>query len=400
MESLQRPVAAMPGELAGASVLVIGAGGFIGGRLTERLVVECGARVRALVRAPMSAASVARFPVDIRIGDIANPPAVMAAARGCSHIFNCAKGTGPNAAKRRTVDVDAVRSVIEAARRASAMVVHVSTMAVYDRPFDGDFDETTRPAPRGDPYTDGKLDGERLAVELGARWAVPVVVVQPGVVYGPGAGVYGVDIIEELTNGGVVLVDGGRGICNAVYIDDLVSGLLLAAQRRDVAGERFLLSGPEYPTWRDFFESFERLLGTCRTVSLSRAEAHALWRRSRRRAWLAPVLWQALREDRALRRQLLATREGRLLRRLARWTLPKSLQLRLRQDRDLEVSHGRESPPVPLRPWVIDYVARRARARTDKARTLLGYAPAFTLEHGMQVTGQWARWVGLIPEPE
>jgi nucleoside-diphosphate-sugar epimerase len=34
--------------------------------------------------------------------------------------------------------------------------------------------------------------------------------------------------------------------------------------------------------------------------------------------------------------------------------------------------------------------------RIDKAKRLLGYRPAWSLEAGMEMTGRWARWAGLV----
>jgi nucleoside-diphosphate-sugar epimerase len=45
---------------------------------------------------------------------------------------------------------------------------------------------------------------------------------------------------------------------------------------------------------------------------------------------------------------------------------------------------------------VVRYLAKRARVRIDKARDVLGYRPAFTLEAGMRLTEAWARWAGLL----
>lgn len=390
------------GDLSRTNVLVIGASGFIGGRLTERLALECGARVRVLVRRVMRASSVARAPIEIVAGDIVNPAAVRSAMDGCAIVFNCVKGKDGDSAARRGVDVDAAAVVVEAAGRVGARVVHLSTMAVYDRPAEGDFDESSAPAPRGDPYTDRKLDGERAALDAGRRCGVPVVVIQPGVVYGPGAGVFGTEILQELRTGRPVLVDGGRGICNAVYIDDLVSALLLAAASDCAAGERFLVAGPGHPTWREFFGAFERMLGVDRTMTLSRSEAHALWRRSRRPAWLASELWRSVRADRALRRRLLATWEGHIARLVADRVLPGTWRARVRgpgsPDPAARASETSLPAVIPLRPWVIDYMARRARVQSTKARRLLGYEPAVGLDSGMRMTEQWARWAGLLQD--
>ncbi|MEJ7813126.1 MAG: NAD-dependent epimerase/dehydratase family protein [Gemmatimonadaceae bacterium] len=387
-----------PRDLAGANVLVIGAGGFLGGRLAERLHVERGARVRVLVRRVMSAARLARYPVEVVVGDILGPRAVAEAADGCDVIFNCAKGKGPDAALRRAVDVDGVRHVVEVARRAGARVVHVSTMAVYDLPRDGDLTEHAPDAQKGDAYSDAKLAGERLALELGAHHGVPVVVIQPTVVYGPYADVHGSEIIEELRTSRMLVVEGGTGVCNAAYVDDVVTALLLAATSDRAPGERFLVSGPEYPTWLEFFASFERMLGVQRTVSLSEAEALALWRRSRRTPWLLPEALRAVRESRALRGRLLATREGAAARRLAERALRKLLVAPAHEPGPQEARDSSEDelPLVPLRPWLVRYLAIKPRVRIDKARELLGYEPVFRLDEGMRLTEHWARCTGLL----
>ncbi len=274
-------------------------------------------------------------------------------------------------------------------------------MVVYDLPHDGELDERAPPTRPGDPYSDDKLEGERLALGLGVRYGVPVTVLQPTVVYGPFAGVYGADILQELRSGPALLVDGGTGICNAVYVDDLVTAMTLAATHERAVGERILVSGFEHPTWGQFVAGFEQMLGTQRTVSMSEQGALDLWQRSRRRRWLLPELLRAVTQDPTVRHRLLSTREGHAIRQVSERVLP-SLVTRARaalRGRRLarDASAPGELAPVPLRPWVVHYLAKRCRVRIDKARELLGYQPVFGLEEGMRLTQLWARWAGLLP---
>jgi nucleoside-diphosphate-sugar epimerase len=379
---------------------VLGGSGFLGGRLVERLVLERGAGVRTLVRRVSAASPSARFPVEVMVGDLLDPAAVAAAVEGCAVVFNCAKGTGGDARRRRAVDVEAAGQVVEAAARHGARVVHVSSFAVYDLPADGVVDETSADAPPGDPYSDGKLAGERLALATGVRLGVPVTVIQPTVVYGPRAGVHGTDILEEMRTGRMILVNGGAGVCNAVYVDDVVTALLRAAASGGGAGERLLVSGAEHPTWAEFVGAFERMLGRESTVSLSEAEALDLWHRSRRRPGLLSETLRLVRENKPLRKRLLGTREAtaarlvvervvpRLLRRAERWSEPPGPAAAAAPADEYAVS--------PIRPWVARYLAKRARVRIDKARRLIGYEPAFGLKAGMGLTEGWARWAGLL----
>ena len=362
--------------------------------------MEREARVRTLVRRVSAASPAARFPIDVVVGDLLDPAAVTAAVEGCAVVFNCAKGSGGDPRLRRAVDVDAAGRVVEAAALHGARVVHVSSFAVYDLPGDGLVDERTPDAPPGDSYTDGKLAGERLALSTGARLGVPVTVLQPSVVYGPRSGVHGTEILEEMRAGRLMLIDGGQGVCNAVYVDDVVTAMLLAGTSDRGAGQRILISGAEHPTWGDFFRAFERMLGTSATVSMSEAEALDLWRRSRRRRGLLSETVRLFREDKAFRKQLMDTREGTaarivverlvpgLLRRAERWSEPG----RPAPTRE----PGGDRPISPARPWVVRYLAKRARVRIDKARQLLGYEPVFGLDAGMRLTEAWARWSGLL----
>jgi nucleoside-diphosphate-sugar epimerase len=285
---------------------------------------------------------------------------------------------------------------VDAAAMAGTRVVHVSTMAVYAQPESGVFDETAPAAPAGDSYSDLKRAGERAALEAGARRNVHVTIVQPTVIYGPNAGVYGRDILEEMHSHRLVLVNGGTGICNAVYVDDVVTALLEAATRDIPPLQRFLISGAEYPTWQEFFAGFEEMLGSVRTVSLPEADALRLWRSTSRRPWLAADSVRLLREDRTIRRRILSTREGALVRRVARRVLPEDLRERWRSP---SIGHrpSVELPIAVVRPWVVRMMAREARARIDKARAMLGYEPAVSLTEGMRITGDWARWAGLAP---
>lgn len=391
-------------DLNGKRVLVTGGTGFIGGRLTERLILDCGAEVRTLVRNFSRATRIARFPVNMFPGDVLDTDSLEAAAQGCDVIFNCMAATDGSEAKQRHVNFDGTRNVFEAALRAGCRrVVHISTIMVYGAAADGDLDETAPRNYSGDVYSDSKLDAEKLAFEYAEKRRLPVTVIQPTVVFGPFGPAWTTRVLGDVKNGRVILIDGGSGLCNAVYVDDIVSALMLAAVRDEAVGEAFLISGATPVTWREFYGAYEKMLGCCGTASLSMKEAVDIYHNVVRRKSILRESLNALLEDSDLRWRVKETVEISALRRFAQAVTPAkvrtALKRRLTGDPaapSAKVANGHVKPILPAHPSALRYQAARTHVRINKARKLLGYEPQFNFATGMELTAEWARWAGLL----
>ncbi len=394
-------------DLSGKRVLVTGGTGGIGGRLVEKLVLECGADVNVLVRNLTRAPRITRLPVDIIQGDVMNLSDVNRAISGCDVVFHCAYGNSGDREQKRIANVDGTRNVMEACLHAGIKrIVHVSTCRVFGVVTpDEDLDESAPRKYSNNPYTDSKLDAENIVFEYVEKRGLPVSVIQPTTVYGPFVPVWTLRVMERVKTGRTILVNGGNGICNAVYVDDVVNGMLLAAVREEAVGEAFLISGESPITWHEFYDGFTQMVAGAGTVNMSVEEAKAYSVKQKKRQKCNSVFREPiriLRDDKEIRKRIRNTCEVSALIRTAKFILPEGIQQYLKKRNQMPEGttrvgdvYNREMPIHVLTPQEIAYFAAKTRFRIDKAKQLLGYQPAFDFQLGMQITEAWARWSNL-----
>lgn len=365
---------------AGRTVLVTGATGFIGGRIVERLALEHGAEVRALVRSFGRAARLARLPVQLTYGELGDAASLSAAVAGCDVVIHAAfdwQADGSN--------LTGLTNLAEAClQHGVRRLVHMSTMAVYGTLPAGDFDERSLDTPFTD-YAKSKVTLEQHLATFVRERGLPAVILQPTIVYGPFSQPWTDQPVRRLLTGKLVLPEERQGLCNAVYVDDVVDASLLAGLAENVVGERFLISGPDWPTWRSMYESYAQVLGADGVVLMPEAEIH---RRSRTAAVAA--LRQAVNDP------------GELIRTLAKSTLRSPLMAvyrRLPQQKQAGIRRLYTSRPAggpaPLflpNAQLFNLYTNMARARIDKAQRMLAYEPRFPAERGLAMTAEYIRW--------
>jgi nucleoside-diphosphate-sugar epimerase len=387
-------------------VLVTGATGFIGGRLVEVLCDEDLATVRIFVRNPARMARIARYPTELSLGDLLDADSVEAAARDCDVIFHCAYGNGGLAEVQERINEEGTRNVIRAAAAAGVeRVVHVSTVEVYE-PIDGQLDESCSRYSGSEPYGRSKLRAEQIALTEGAASGVAVSVVQPTVVYGPFGTMWSEGPLNMLASGHGQLIDDGQGLCNAVYIDDLIDAMLRCAVHPKAIGEAFLISGPTPVRWSEFMGAYAGMIGLDRIRGVSAEEALRRWRASSAEGSLS-YLWRSWRDDAVFRETTRGIPAIAAVYRLGHKLISEDVWGRLRgraQVKDLPASldsTSGDSEPSPatsvMGPGEIAFYQRRTAVSIDKAHRMLDYDPQFDLSAGMERTRWWAEWARFIP---
>ena len=245
------------------TVLVTGAGGFVGGHLVD-LLVERGEHVRILARPGEDVTRLAQAGVEVCRGDLTDLPSLEAAVDGADRVMHCAARTGPwgPQAEYELVNVCGPRILVEAAMAAGVRrIVHVSSVTVHGVDVHGTADETAPLRGGNDPYSRTKVAGEQLLQQMIRDKGAPVTIVRPGLVYGPrDTNSFGrfARLVEQ---GKMVIIGSGNNHPPLIYVKDVARGILLASEAEKAIGRAYLLVNDEPVTQRDYFNAIARELG-------------------------------------------------------------------------------------------------------------------------------------------
>ena len=247
----------------GQTVFLTGATGFIGGRLAPALDAR-GYRLRCLVRRPERAGALAALGAELIVGDVTDVDLMVKGLQGATLAFHLAGRYEFGRVDARALEranVEGTRSLLEALRRAPVeRAVYVSTTQALGPAQNAEGSEDSDYAgPYPSVYTRTKVQAHRL-VRAAQQVGLPVIVVCPSVVYGPGdrgpSGLFISDVLRHRLPG----LSTRPTWFSYVHVDDVVSGMIAAAER-GAEGEVYVLSG-EHATVYDFTRMIGELGGT------------------------------------------------------------------------------------------------------------------------------------------
>jgi nucleoside-diphosphate-sugar epimerase len=251
------------------TTLITGATGFLGSALTNELVkrrvgVGLAPALRILARDEKKARQQFGDAVTVIVGEITDGAQVQRAVDGATTIYHCVgKLYHPSvpAALYYQTHVEGTNVLLKACegQRQLQRLVHVSTSGVHgvtgtvlaaeDAPF----------APTN-PYEASKLEGELLALKTHQEQGLPITVVRPGLVYGPGD-LHLLGFFRSIKKGLFRVIDGGKALLHPVYIDDMLAALLLCADHPQAVGRVYTIAGARPVTIRELATAIAQALG-------------------------------------------------------------------------------------------------------------------------------------------
>ncbi len=320
-------------------ILVTGGGGFLGQHLVSRLIKQGGSvRSYSRNRCARPAPGVEYLQGDIR--DIEGVDRAFEDVDVAIHLVSNFRSAASDS-EAHGINVDGTNNVLECAlRHRVRRLVHCSTIGVHGSVLDIPADERTAFNPC-DVYQETKLAAEQRVWEVYRDTGLPISVVRPISMVGPGDERM-LKLFKMIQKGSFRMIGDGSALFQPAYIDDVVEGFLLCLEKDEAVGEAFIVGGDEYLPLRDLV----RLIAEEMDVEVSSLQLP-----------MAPFLWAA--------------------RACERIFSPFGIE-----------------PPLHRRR--LSFFQNNRAFSIEKARRVLGFEPQVSLREGIQRTIRWYREAGWL----
>ena len=368
------------GGFEGKTVLVTGGTGFIGSHLVEQMVLHEGAKVRVLVHKWGKAAYVSRFDVEFIQADILDEEAMAKAMEDCDYVFHLAIVGGV------ATNVKATESILAAAKKSGVKhIVQMSSVVVHGETVPSDLTADSPLIPYNDGYAQSKLQSEKRFWELLDEYGLHGSIIRPTYVWGSYSMWYTIYIVDQMRKGEFSWVDNGNGICNAVYVGNVVDMCLQCCINPRADRQAFIATDGEQMTWRDFYGHYLKVIGKEPKDFPSVPLKDSVFRKMRlsikNALWKRMVILMNKYEALALTSP-----------KLALW-LYKAPRKVLRLTRNLVMYHLPEKDAVEMAIY-----SQYSPINVEKNKEVLGFQPRYSVEKGMKTTCEWLKWSDLIHE--
>ncbi len=358
------------------SIAILGAGGFVGSRFVQMGVAAGRRDIVPVVRSCRSLARLSKYGLQHRWGEIARPETIRPAIRGCRVVVNLTVGDYSEIAANSAALYEAC--VAEQVR----LLIHMSSAEVFGRAENPNLTDDSEPDLRHwMAYARGKGQAELVLRSRMDSAPLAIVVLRPGLVWGPGS-TWIVEPAGDLLNQQAFLADGGAGICNLIFVDNLISAIMRVAQHPTPPSGFYNVADRETVTWADYYRELAGRLGVPfdRVSHLNSGK-------------YTPNLRERVEEWR--QRKIVKRIEG---------AIPSGskpvLKQQLRRAWNLVHAHPNGTCPKPRVTralWHLQHT--RYKLPTAKFEKVFGNTQEFTFMQAMDKTSAWLRFAGFTLSP-
>ncbi len=324
-------------------VLVTGASGFLGSHLIDALINQ-GYQVKALVRKTVNPNLLNKPGLELCHGDITDKNILSCAVKDSIIVYHCAAKVSDwgSAKPFFKVNVEGTENLLKASLREKVeRFVHVSSLTVLDISKNHWLSDEGHPYPEKyfESYTKTKVLAEKLVMRYYREEGLPVVIVRPSVIWGPGDTTILPRLISLLKSGKFFFIGKGNQKINLSYISNAVDALLLAGTGKKAVGQIYNIADDEQITFNGFIKELASLLNIDPPVK----------------------------------------------------SIPFPLAYLIASFLELWAKAARSKTPPLLTRYGVYLASSQAVFDTSKAKNELGYQPRVSFEEGLQTTGHWLK---------
>lgn len=275
----------------GKKVLVTGGTGFVGSHLVKRNIAAGNEVTVLTLPGDPGIPEIKKLNCKIVTGDICDYPLVESAFQGQDIIFHCAAVVTDWAPMSlfQKVNIEGMENVCKAAAKAKVQrFVEMSTNDVFGLVEDVVMDETFPLKEWNEPYADTKIEATKIAWKYHREQGLPVTMVYPCWVYGPGDKTF-VPLTADAIIKGDMLFWRKDVMVWPTYINNLMDLLMMIAEKKEAIGNGYLVHDGESTTFQTFCAMIAESLGVKKpTMHIPYAAAYSA-------SFIMELIWKIFR---------------------------------------------------------------------------------------------------------
>jgi nucleoside-diphosphate-sugar epimerase len=241
-------------------IAVTGGSGFIGNHLVAKLVSE-GHKVKVLVRKTSNITILKELPIKLVIGDIRNRESVESLVNGVEVVYHVAAQVYSGSTDEFwNVNLQGTENMLKAClNRGINKFVHISSVGVTGNIENPPANES-HPYNPTFPYDRSKCEAEKLAVRYNLEHKMPITIIRPTAVYGPRHHLFS-RFYQAVQKGIFPFIGSMKNLIHLCYIDNLMQGIMLAADKRESVGEIYIIGDEKPVTWIEHIKTIAEVIG-------------------------------------------------------------------------------------------------------------------------------------------
>jgi nucleoside-diphosphate-sugar epimerase len=250
-------------------ILLTGSNGFLGSALLRRLLAHGARDIRCFVRPGNDTSRIDSIrkeytdaSIEIFFGNLVSKEDTRSCLRDVDTVYHLAATMKGSPAEIFLNTVVTSKNLLDHLGDPIKRIVLISSFGVYgvaDLPAGTLLDESTpletKPEKR-DVYSHAKWRQEKIFRDYQAEHGFPMVIVRPGVVYGPGGGAMSARVGLSLF--GLFLYLGNGNLIPLTYVDNCAEAIVIAGNSQESAGESFNVHDDDLPTARFYLKQYRK----------------------------------------------------------------------------------------------------------------------------------------------